>query len=137
MPKLEDYDDKDDSLSRLNNNRNDTRYNSTYNSNYNSSNRDNNAGLGDLVSTVKNTNEDWLNRKWRPAMGWSYLVVCLFDFVLGPVLWSIVQAAYHGKVELEWSPLTLQGAGLYHIAMGAILGITAYGRTKEKIEGKL
>jgi hypothetical protein len=25
---------------------------------------------------------------------------------------------------------------LYHIAMGAVLGIAAYGRTKEKIEGK-
>jgi hypothetical protein len=31
---------------------------------------------------------------------------------------------------------TLQGAGLYHIAMGAVLGIAAYGRTKEKVEGK-
>jgi len=25
---------------------------------------------------------------------------------------------------------------LYHIAMGAVLGIAAYGRTKEKVEGK-
>jgi hypothetical protein len=30
----------------------------------------------------------------------------------------------------------LQGAGLYHIAMGAVLGVAAYGRTKEKLEGK-
>jgi hypothetical protein len=30
--------------------------------------------------------------------------------------------------------LTLQGAGLFHMAMGAVLGITAYGRSKEKIE---
>jgi len=30
----------------------------------------------------------------------------------------------------------LQGAGLFHVAMGAVLGIAAYGRTKEKIEGK-
>jgi hypothetical protein len=27
------------------------------------------------------------------------------------------------------------GAGLFHISMGAVLGIAAYGRTKEKIEG--
>jgi len=26
----------------------------------------------------------------------------------------------------------LQGAGLFHLAMGAVLGIAAYGRTKEK-----
>jgi hypothetical protein len=32
--------------------------------------------------------------------------------------------------------LTLQGAGFFHIAMGAVLGVTAYGRTQEKIEDK-
>jgi hypothetical protein len=36
----------------------------------------------------------------------------------------------------QWNPLTLQGAGLFHMAMGAVLGITAYGRSKEKIESK-
>jgi len=35
----------------------------------------------------------------------------------------------------QWMPLTLQGAGLFHIAMGAVLGITAFGRTQEKIAG--
>jgi hypothetical protein len=32
-----------------------------------------------------------------------------------------------------WQPLTLQGGGLYHIAMGVVLGISAHGRTQEKI----
>ena len=32
-----------------------------------------------------------------------------------------------------WDPLTLQGAGLYHIAMGAVLGVAAWTRGKEKI----
>jgi len=32
-------------------------------------------------------------------------------------------------------PITLQGAGLFHLAMGAILGIAAYGRTQEKLGG--
>jgi hypothetical protein len=36
----------------------------------------------------------------------------------------------------QWNPLTLQGAGFFHIAMGAVLGISAYGRTQEKIEDK-
>jgi hypothetical protein len=31
--------------------------------------------------------------------------------------------------------LTLQGAGLFHLAMGAVLGIAAFGRTQEKIAG--
>jgi len=84
---------------------------------------------------VENTNTDWINKKWRPMMGWMYMVTCFADFVLFPVLWSVLQAVSKGSVTQQWQPLTLQGAGLYHVAMGAVLGIAAYGRTKEKIEG--
>lgn len=79
--------------------------------------------------------EDWMNSKWRPAMGWLYMFVCFFDFVLAPVLWSLVQALYKGGVNVQWQPLTLQGAGLFHISMGAVLGLAAYGRTQEKLNG--
>ena len=79
--------------------------------------------------------EDWMNSKWRPMMGWMYMVVCIADFVLFPILWSLVQVVGDGKVESQWMPITLQGAGLFHIAMGAILGIAAYGRTQEKLGG--
>ena len=85
---------------------------------------------------VKNDNTDWINKKWRPAMGWLYMLTCFFDFVVFPVLWSVLQAMSKGQVTSQWQPLTLQGAGLYHIAMGAVLGIAAYGRTKEKLESK-
>lgn len=84
---------------------------------------------------VANDNADWINKKWRPAMGWLYMITCTFDFVIFPVLWSLLQAMSKGTVTSQWQPLTLQGAGLYHIAMGAVLGIAAYGRTKEKLEG--
>lgn len=84
---------------------------------------------------VENTNTDWINKKWRPMMGWMYMVTCFADFVVFPVLWSVLQAVSKGQVTMQWQPLTLQGAGLYHVAMGAVLGIAAYGRTKEKIEG--
>lgn len=84
---------------------------------------------------VKNNNTDWINRRWRPAMGWMYMSVCIFDFIVFPILWSILQASTQGNVSTPWLPLSLQGAGLFHIAMGAVLGIAAYGRTKEKIEG--
>jgi Holin of 3TMs, for gene-transfer release len=80
-------------------------------------------------------NEDWMNTKWRPAMGWMYMLVCITDFVIFPILWSLVQVVGDGKVESQWVPITLQGAGLFHIAMGAILGIAAYGRTQEKMAG--
>lgn len=84
---------------------------------------------------VKNDNTDWINKKWRPAMGWMYMAVCICDFIIFPVAWSIFQAVSAGSVTTPWQPLTLQGAGLFHLAMGAVLGITAYGRTREKIEG--
>jgi len=91
---------------------------------------------GGAESTVENTNTDWINKKWRPMMGWSYMATCIFDFIIAPILWSIVQVLGSGSVSMQWQPLTLQGAGLYHVAMGAVLGITAWGRTKEKIENK-
>jgi hypothetical protein len=68
-------------------------------------------------------------------MGWMYMAVCMADFVIFPVLWSLVQAVHGGSVQTQWSPITLQGAGLFHMAMGAILGIAAFGRTQEKIAG--
>ena len=80
------------------------------------------------------SNEDWMNTKWRPMMGWTYMITCIFDFIVAPILWSIVQAISNGgTVATQWSPLTLEGAGLYHVAMGAVLGITAWSRGQEKI----
>jgi hypothetical protein len=79
--------------------------------------------------------EDWMQKKWRPAMGWMYMIVCMMDMVIFPVLWSILQAFNHGQVTNQWQPLTLQGAGLFHLAMGAVLGIAAFGRTQEKMAG--
>ena len=79
--------------------------------------------------------EDWMNSKWRPMMGWMYMLVCTMDFVGFPILWSLLQGLDHGNVSSQWQPLTLQGAGLFHIAMGAVIGISAYGRTQEKLGG--
>jgi hypothetical protein len=79
--------------------------------------------------------EDWMNAKWRPMMGWMYMFVCVFDFVLAPIGWTSIQALFHGGISTQWQPLTLQGGGLFHVAMGAVIGISAYGRTKEKLEG--
>lgn len=84
---------------------------------------------------IENTNSHWINHRWRPMMGWMYMAVCVCDFIVFPILWSVLQAVSKGQVTQQWQPLTLQGAGLFHIAMGAVLGIAAYGRTKEKIEG--
>jgi len=89
----------------------------------------------DNLSDSDKKKEDWMNNKWRPMMGWMYMAICLFDFMLAPVLWSLLQGLDNGQINSQWQPLTLQGAGLFHIAMGAVLGIAAYGRTQEKLNG--
>ena len=82
----------------------------------------------------KDGGAEWMQKLWRPAMGWMYMLICLADMIVFPVLWSLLQAVTHSPIT-QWNPLTLQGAGLFHIAMGAVLGIAAYGRTKEKVAG--
>ena len=79
-----------------------------------------------------------MQKKWRPAMGWMYMTVCIFDFVIFPILWTLVQfweTEAANDAFRQWQPLTLQGAGFFHMAMGAVLGISAYGRTQEKVAG--
>ena len=75
---------------------------------------------------------DWFNHRWRPAAAWVYMVICVLDFALFPIFWSILQS-HQGIPITQWVPLTLQGAGLFHMAYGAILGVTAWSRGKEKI----
>ena len=77
---------------------------------------------------------NWMQNLWRPMMGWMYMLICLLDMAVFPVLWSLLQAMQHQPIT-QWNPLTLQGAGLFHIAMGAVLGIAAFGRTQEKLAG--
>jgi len=86
------------------------------------------------LSASEQKKEDWMNSKWRPMMGWMYMVVCMMDMVVFPILWSLLQTMTHSPIT-QWNPLTLQGAGLFHIAMGAVLGIAAFGRTQEKMAG--
>lgn len=79
--------------------------------------------------------QDFMSSKWRPMMAIMYMIVCTCDFVIFPVLWSLLQALDKGSVTLQWQPITLQGAGLFHMAMGAVLGVAAWSRGQEKIAG--
>ena len=88
----------------------------------------------EVKSASEQKKEDWMNSKWRPMMGWMYMLVCTMDMVIFPILWSLLQTLTHSPIT-QWNPLTLQGAGLFHIAMGAVLGIAAFGRTQEKLNG--
>ena len=88
----------------------------------------------EVKSESEKKKEDWMNAKWRPMMGWIYMLTCVTDFILFPVLWSILQASLKQPVT-AWQPITLQGAGLFHLSMGAIIGVAAFGRTQEKLAG--
>jgi hypothetical protein len=92
------------------------------------SNHYNTVGIG---MTAKK--EDFMTSKWRPMMAISYMAICLFDFMVGPILYNVLQYMNPGQHLEMWQAITLQGGGLYHLSMGAIIGITAFGRTKEKM----
>jgi hypothetical protein len=79
-----------------------------------------------------NNNEEWLNRKWRPMMAYTYMAICMFDFVVGP----IINYYFFTKTSIPfvaWKTLTLGEGGLFHLAMGAILGVAAFTRGQEKV----
>lgn len=75
----------------------------------------------------------WFKKYWRPAAAWQYILVCLFDFIIGPTI-TIIFFHSTGQDYVQWVPLTLQSGGFYHIAMGAILGIYAWSRGQEKLK---
>lgn len=82
--------------------------------------------------------EDWMTKKWRPMMAIMYMICCLADFAIFPIMFTIVQfweTQAANDAFRQWVPITLQGGGLFHVAMGAVLGVTAFGRTQEKIAG--
>jgi len=86
----------------------------------------------------KKEHEHWMKSYWRPAMGWLYMIICAFDFIVGPMLTMAMPIFLKGLgaasvTYTQWSSLTLSNGGLIHLAFGAILGITAWTRGQEKI----
>ena len=79
--------------------------------------------------------EDWMQRKWRPLMAMMYMFCCLSDFALFPILFTVVQfweIQIANDAFRQWAPLTLQGGGFFHMAMGAVLGISALNKDKKE-----
>jgi len=74
-------------------------------------------------------NTQYSLKKWKYMMGYMYMAVCVFDFIVAPILFTIVQfweIQAANDAFRQWEPLTLQGAGFFHMAMGAVLGISAF-----------
>lgn len=78
-------------------------------------------------------NETWVNQKWRPMMGWAYMGICIYDFVLAPTI-NYIFFAVTGMPFVPWTSLTMASGGLFHIAMGAVVGITSWQRGIEKLK---
>ena len=82
-------------------------------------------------------NEHWMKSYWRPAAGWIYLAICFMDFIGFPLL--VILAPAFGtmlgmSIDYEpWTSITLTEGGLIHLSFGAILGVTAWTRGKEKL----
>ena len=89
-------------------------------------------------SKISKAEEDWMTKKWRPMMAVMYMIACIFDFVLFPIMFTAVQfweTQAANDAFRQWAPITLQGGGLFHVAMGAVLGVSAWSRGQEKMAG--
>jgi cation transport ATPase len=81
--------------------------------------------------------EHWMQKFWRPMMAVLYMLICAFDFIIAPFLTMAMPVFLKslGATTInytQWTSLTLSNGGLIHLAFGAILGISAWGRTQEK-----
>ena len=86
---------------------------------------------------------EWWRDYWRPMCGMTYILICVFDFLIMPVVYTSIyrkqdlahivelteklqgQAQAAGLTVLiqsrEWKPITLQEGAFFHLAFGAIL----------------
>ena len=70
-------------------------------------------------------------------MAYSYGVICIFDFMVTPLIYFIIQYMMGTESQnfIAYTPFTLHGNGLFHVAMGAIVGSASWGRVQEKLKG--
>jgi len=67
----------------------------------------------------------WMN-VWKEVVAYAFTAIILFDFIIGPVATMFINAYYKTNMA-AWTPLTLQGGGLFYVAIATILGTAAYG----------
>lgn len=104
-----------------------------------------------MANRTKTKKLAWINEYWRPAAAITYLVICICDFIVFPLVFGLKEqnafqlamavkgldpqvAAVLVAPHPQWQPLTLMGNGVFHIAFGAIVGITAWTRGAAQIE---
>lgn len=102
----------------------------------------------------------WYQQVWLPFAAGTYVVICIFDFIIMPLyvtahnnkIENAIFSKLEGKdaitfadtiikgkqAEKQWNPLTLLGAGTFHLAFGALLtgGAVTRGMAKRsEVEG--
>lgn len=106
------------------------------------------------------TSNKWYQSIWLPFAAGTYIAICIFDFMIMPIyvtahnsrIENAVFKTLEGKdaaifadgliranqATRQWNPLTLLGAGMFHIAFGALLtgGAVTRGMAKRsEVEG--
>lgn len=74
-------------------------------------------------------------QRWTYLMGLTYMIVNIADFVVFPIMFTIVQffeTEAANDAFRQWVPLTLTNGGFIHIAFAAILGISAFNKEEKK-----
>ena len=78
-------------------------------------------------------NETWFKDNWRPLAAYTYIFICICDFIIFPV-GNMLVCYYLHTPYVVWVPLTLQGGAFLHLSFGAILGAGAYTQGLSQIE---
>lgn len=100
---------------------------------------------------AKSQIETWYQRSWRPMMAFLYLTLCLLDYGVRPAInfyffkqFNLVQTVesiqnLDSAVQIQIIEVLRKNEAIQpilpefvHLAFGAILGVAAYSRGKEK-----
>lgn len=77
-------------------------------------------------SHKKDPAEDWFKKDWKVVAAFIYLLINLFDFIIFPIMTMILPQFFKGMPYVPWVPHTTENGGLFHLAFGAILGVSAW-----------
>ena len=94
----------------------------------------------------------WLQKEegWKSLMAIIYAIICIFDFIVVPSYMGMVQKSQVDMLDLtelvtldpavqiqllkslvvQHEPFTLRGAGMFHLAFGALLTGSAISKIK-------
>jgi hypothetical protein len=98
----------------------------------------------------------WLQEDegWKSILAIVYAAICLFDFIISPIMWNMnrqeallmanaiaINGGIHSDIAAdmlkavyrEHTPYTLKGAGMFHLAFGALLTGSAISKFREKL----